>query len=110
MLFVYYTIRVEFWYFPPLIKSYLLFLCIGTYFLLQLILNYIGRFLKAMPKKFLLHAFMIIFIILWIGKNFYVINENKRPFDEFRGIIYPPGMRDKVEWERYFAYKDAIDF
>ena len=110
LIFVFYTIRVESWYFPPLIVSYLLFLCIGTYFLLEIILNLIEKYYKIPYRKFISHIFMFIFILSWISKNFYVINQKTRPFDEFRGILYPPGMRDNVEWERYFVYKDTIDF
>lgn len=111
IIFVFYTIRVEYWYFPPLLSTYLFFLSIGTYYLFDVVFEYLGKYLKIQNKKiYILNFIMFIFLLLWLGKNFYIINLKSFPFDEYRGIIYSPGMRDKVEWERYLVYKDTIHF
>lgn len=106
--FVLYTIRVESWYLPPLITSYLLFYTLGTYFLSKLIIDFIKDkiYFKYLDKFIIITT--SIFVIIFIGKNYYLVNQKKFPFDEYRGIIYSPGMRDKVEIERYLAYKDAV--
>ncbi|MFN3605335.1 MAG: hypothetical protein ACK4UJ_11565 [Leptonema sp. (in: bacteria)] len=112
LAFVFYTIRIEFWYLVPVISVYLLFLSIGGYLLIDLVLNFLSNFFRVINnnKIYIRNFIMIFFLFLWFDKNFYMINKNILPFDSYRGILYPPGSRDKVEWERYFAYKETIDF
>ncbi|GIX41469.1 MAG: hypothetical protein KatS3mg129_1202 [Leptospiraceae bacterium] len=108
-LFVFYTIRAESWYLPPLLISYLLLYSLGTYFLLKEIINRISQYISLKYVNQIILVLSSIFVILMLGKNYYLINRNKYPFDEYRGILYSPGMRDKVEIERFLAYKDAIE-
>lgn len=105
LLFVLYTLRLEFWYLPVWNISVYLTLAAGF----TIGLDWAFSRWKSPWAARIVTALAIGFAGLLIAKNTFVLNRGTRPFDAMRGPLYAPAERDSVEFERFLGYKRAAE-
>ncbi|MCP5494529.1 MAG: hypothetical protein H7A23_08215 [Leptospiraceae bacterium] len=99
IIFLGYSKALSPWYIPIWIISCLLLLNTGFYLLATLLIKYIKK-----PGVYIL-SFTV--ILLFLGKNLYFYNDYKYEWQKGFGKFYAPAHWDKIEYNRFNAYKNA---
>lgn len=106
LVFIFFVKQISYWYIPIWNVSTLLLLSSGMFILLNDIST---RYPNLKYNKLLLYFAYLIFIILLIDKNSFIINKSERKYDNLRGVIYAPAWGDNNEFERFLGYKYTAD-